>query len=115
MTHVYRFDWDQMFEDYDVPIHLRDGLRRYLEDGIRPGDFLCAVITCDLREAVTRCAPPVTAEHVFGLVQLLIEQAPAPAWGSRVNLKSWCLTTTHPPMPDDLDMYSRCEHVKEPS
>ena len=35
-----------------IPAHMQDGLKRYVIDRLRPGDFLTAVIMNDLRNAV---------------------------------------------------------------
>ena len=38
---------------YDgLPVGLRDGMRRYIEDGVEPGGFLTAVLANNLRDAV---------------------------------------------------------------
>lgn len=81
-------DYDPSKMDELVPAHLRDGLARYLEDGIEPGSGLMAILCNDLRGAVGR----LDIKAIAGLqstVVFLTNFVPAPAWGSEANVKSW--------------------------
>ena len=74
------------FESY--PGGTVDGAKRWIEDGIIPGDFLKAVIENDLTEA---CA----LADQFNLILLtkIVEwwwiEAPAACWGSPEKVKNW--------------------------
>ena len=81
----------------DVPEHLGGGLVRYFRDGILPGGFLQAVLCNDLRQA-TRRGDPWALRRLADLVDVLVEVAPAAAWGSRDAVLAW--TTT----PDRLEI-----------
>ena len=72
-----------------MPHHLHGGLVRYFSDGILPGGFLQAVLCNDLREAVLRAAPDITAASLFAIIVYLNTFAPAQAWGSRAAVLAW--------------------------
>lgn len=80
----------------EVPVHLRDGLLRYLSDGLLPGGLLQAVLCNDLAHAVERAAPGAVFA-LAPLVAFLRWHVPASAWGSRTAVLAW--TTT----PDRLE------------
>jgi len=40
--------------EYYIPERMMGGINRYINDGIKPGDFLCAVIDNDLRDSCGR-------------------------------------------------------------
>lgn len=70
----------------DIPSNLQEGLVRYFLDGIRPGDFLLAVLKNDLRDAVSRAVDP----SVLGpLVMWLNNCVPAPSWGDARAVEAW--------------------------
>lgn len=75
-----------------VPEHLRDGLVRWVEEGLLPGDFLLAVLTNNLRESVGR-ADRYSLEALPQLVIWLHNFAPAAVWGSHERVQiyaQWC-------------------------
>lgn len=71
-----------------VPEHLRPGLARYLEEGIRPGSFLSAVLENDLLGAVMY-ADDVSRAAIPNVVRYLANHAPASAWGSPMAVSQW--------------------------
>lgn len=73
-----------------IPAHLRDGLVRYFDRGIEPGQFLTAVLSNDLRAAIMHG----DAEALAGLphiVRCLWNRAPGNAWGSPEIVRQWRL------------------------
>ncbi len=74
--------------DYDrLPERLRGGMRRYVEDGIPPGDFLQACLANDLVEAIGR-ADTKEGFYVHAVVMFLYNELPSRSspisiWGSR--------------------------------
>lgn len=75
--------------DYtDLPSHLRPGLKRYLEDGILPGDFLRAVIRNDLREAVLR-ADKDSLVALPQIVRWFIWNTPPESYGNVEKMEDW--------------------------
>jgi hypothetical protein len=74
---------------YDMlPASLREGIRRYLEEHILPGDFLQAVLKNDLREAALR-ADDDNRKWVADLALWLHLYAPDQSWGSPGQLRWW--------------------------
>lgn len=65
-----------------------DSIKRYIELGIPPGDFLWAVLTNDLREAFGR-ADEGNIRAMFEIVCWLWNYAPAMCWGDEERVKNW--------------------------
>jgi len=72
----------------DVPPHLREGLKAYLIDRVRPGAFLSAVLTNNLTDAVLR-ADPASLGSLKDLVLFLHNYAPANSHGSSELFEAW--------------------------
>lgn len=71
-----------------IPARMQDALRRYVLEGIRPGDFLTAVICNDLRGAIGRADEensPLLRLYVLWLYNV----APAACWGSPDKMREW--------------------------
>lgn len=75
----------------DCPAHLRAGLQRYIEDGVKPGGALRSVL-CDtpLSIAVPRLDDETLA-GVRGLVAFLYTFSPSSCWGSPSKVDAWAL------------------------
>lgn len=72
-----------------VPKELHDGIVRYAAFRVpRPGHFMYAVLTNDLREACAR-ADVDCAAHLWDLVYFLGNYAPAGCWGSAEQVAEW--------------------------
>jgi len=69
--------------------HLRDGLRRYLEDRIETGGFLRSVLENDLAAAVAHAHPSLTMTQMKALTGLISETFPALSWGSPDRVAEW--------------------------
>ena len=65
-----------------------DGTKRWIEDGILPGDFLQAVIRNDLTEACAR-ADQYNIILLPEIVAWWYGEAPAASWGSPGRVKEW--------------------------
>jgi len=75
--------------DYSLlPEHLRDGMRRYVEHGIRPGHFLTAVLENDLLEAFNR-ADETSAYALKNIAEFLQCQLPMECYGSFEAVNRW--------------------------
>ena len=76
------------FRGRTIPTLAAEGLARYLDHHIRPGGFLCAVLSNDLAEALGR-ADDENAECLQAIVAYLYNEAPSPSWGSPEKFKAW--------------------------
>lgn len=71
-----------------VPHHLIGGIHRYFEDRIRPGSFLCAVLTNNLSDAVKK-GDMESLVSLISIVRWLQNFAPEESWGSVEALERW--------------------------
>lgn len=74
--------------DYSsLPAHMQEGARRYIEEGVQPGDFLMAVLENNFTQAATRAdwinnrAAPDWAWWLLDL--------PRQCWGSPEIVAAW--------------------------
>ncbi len=74
-----------------IPQRILDGLSRYIKDHIPTGQFLHAVLTNDLTEAVGRADDECTLA-LPAIVKWLYNEAPATCWGSPEKVKQWLAT-----------------------
>lgn len=75
--------------DYSIlPEHCRGGMRRYVEDGLMPGDFLTAVLENNLVEAFAR-ADDINIHRLFDYANFLYNELPISAWGSPEKVERW--------------------------
>jgi hypothetical protein len=75
-------DWEK------VPAHLRKGLRAYLVERRRPGQFLSALLRNDLADTVLR-ADDDSVAALRDLVLFLHNCAPGPSHGSEAVFEAW--------------------------
>lgn len=75
-------------ETVAVPRHLRDGLVRYIVDGIRPGSFLCAVLANDLLSAVS-LGDPESLAGLKPLMLFIVNEAPNSGVRSYENIAAF--------------------------
>lgn len=71
-----------------LPEGLRGGMKRYIENGIKPGDFLQAVICNKLRESFAR-ADFVNSVRMYDIVEFLYGEAPSTCCGSVEIMNDW--------------------------
>lgn len=76
------------FRDFYIPDRMQEGITRYLESGIAPGDFLTAVICNDLADAVGR-ADAENIGNIPAFVAYFNNEAPANSWGSEALMLEW--------------------------
>lgn len=75
--------------DYSgLPESLREGARRWIEHGVVPGHFLCAVIKNDLRESFAR-ADDANLLQMQDIVRWWYNEAPGSCWGSAERFDAW--------------------------
>lgn len=71
-----------------LPEHMRDGMKLYLEERIEPGGFMYAVLTNDLREAVSR-ADATNLRYLTNIVSYCYNEIPSVCWGSVERVNRW--------------------------
>ncbi len=72
-----------------LPEHLRDGMQRYIEQGVRPGSFLCSCIDNNALEASTRAADTATLLALPDIMKFLFNDCPQDCWGSPSKREAW--------------------------
>lgn len=76
------------FREFHIPDRMMGGITRWIENGIQPGDFLWAVITNDLKDAVGR-ADDENLRNLPAYVSYFYNEAPAACWGSPEKAAAW--------------------------
>jgi hypothetical protein len=71
-----------------VPEHLRDGLRRYVDEHLLPGQFLTAVLANDLFDALGR-ADIKSRAGLYDVVAFLYNHAPGGCYGNAERVSRW--------------------------
>ncbi len=79
---------DIKFQINGLPTRMWGGVKRYLENGIPPGDFLQAVISNDLKEAINR-ADDQNINLLPNYVRFFYNDVPMGCWGSPDNYANW--------------------------
>ena len=76
------------FYGFEIPDYMAGGVDRYISDGIPPGDFLTAIISNDLKEAVGR-ADDINMANIPAYVGYFYNESPVSCWGSEKNIAAW--------------------------
>lgn len=71
-----------------LPGHMRGGMQKYIEDGIRPGDFLLAVLRNDLVGAA-KLADEINLRRLHDFAEFLYNEAPIACWGNKEAIDEW--------------------------
>lgn len=71
-----------------IPLALREGLFRYVSNGVKPGDFLTAVLENNLKMAYW-LADPNSRTAIPHIIQYLHWEAPSECHGSPEKVKAW--------------------------
>lgn len=71
-----------------IPEHCRVGMRRYIDEHIRPGGFLSAVLSNDLMSAL-RTADELNSVCLGKYAKFLHYYAPQDCYGSREKVAAW--------------------------
>ena len=78
-----------------LPEHLRAGMKRYVEHGIRPGSFLCAIIENDLVQAYSR-GDETSLRSMPQIMYFVMTELPSKAFGSPDRVNDWIAATFKP-------------------
>lgn len=76
------------FRGFYIPPRMMDSLQRYIENHIKPGSFLSAVIQNNLKRACDY-ADDENLENLPAYVGFLVNQAPLGCWGNLDNFINW--------------------------
>ena len=71
-----------------IPKRMMPGIKRYVENGIKPGDFLTAVIQNNLLMAY-RCADSENIKNIPAYIAYFYNKCPMGCWGSPEKMKNW--------------------------
>jgi hypothetical protein len=71
-----------------IPEHTLQALDDYIISGLEPGGFLTAVLSNDLKGAVTH-ADRWNQNNLADTVKFIANCAPASCWGSREQMTKW--------------------------
>ena len=74
-----------------LPEHCREGLYRYIVYGMKPGNFLTAVISNNFVDAVSM-ADHVNLPRLKDYAIFLVADAPSGCWGSEAQVAYWIST-----------------------
>lgn len=77
-----------MYRSYYIPLRMMPGIRRYIEDGIMPGDFLTAIFENDLVHSMG-LADDENLENIPAYASYLYNEVPQSCWGSKKIVKDW--------------------------
>lgn len=76
-------------KDYtSIPDHMREGLERYVDDGIPGGSFLMSVLENDFLGVITK-ADSINKVFFYKWAMVLANEIPVMCWGSRERVDSW--------------------------
>lgn len=71
-----------------IPPRIMAGLRRYVDDHLQPGHFLCMVLQNDLFGAVGRADDEAQAA-LPSIVGWIYNEAPSECWGDQRAVAAW--------------------------
>ncbi len=76
------------FGAFYIPERMLGGIKRYVEDGLRPGRFLTAVIENDF---FTACgfADDENMSNLPAYAAYFYNEAPSNCWGSKEKMNAW--------------------------
>ena len=72
----------------NLPLHMQDGARLYVEHGVQPGSFLTAVICNDLLQSLGK-ADDINRAAIWDWCNFFYNDAPSTCWGSPAKMDAW--------------------------
>ena len=72
-----------------VPVHLRPGLRRYIEEGVRSGDALWSILCNAPAFEVAARVDDMVLPRLREIYSFLYGYAPSDCWGSEAKCQAW--------------------------
>lgn len=77
-----------MSNKYGCPEEIVESLKRYVEDRVKPGGFLTAVLCNDLFGAAER-ADKVNGTLLHNICMYIYWEIPDNCWGSKEKVEKW--------------------------
>jgi hypothetical protein len=71
-----------------LPPHMHDSIMNYVLHRLEPGDFMYAVLTNNLKEAVVH-ADHINKDSLVGWVEFCMWYLPSICWGSPQRVNAW--------------------------
>jgi len=71
-----------------LPEHMQEGMKRYVEYGVNPGDFLYHIICNDFVHALVH-ADQINMARIVDYAKFLYFEAPSGCWGSVEKVNNW--------------------------
>jgi len=76
------------FREWHIPERMMPGIRRYIDQGIYPGDFLTKIFENDLVGALEE-ADEENLRNIQAYASYLYSKTPINCWGSEQIVKRW--------------------------
>ena len=76
------------FRSWYISESMMDGIKRYIDNRIKPGKFLTAVIQNNFSEAVGQ-ADHININNLPAFACYFYNEAPSPCWGSPEKMAAW--------------------------
>ena len=83
-----QYDRYYTLPNLNIPVDMWGPIQRWVDEGIKPGDFLGSVIKNDLRKACMY-ADIRNQSLIFNYVTWFYNHAPSGCWGSEENYNAW--------------------------
>jgi len=89
MEEIYKEEQMKYDMNYSlIPEHMREGIKRYLENGIRLGSFLNAVLENNLVQSIA-LADEINITKIVDWAKFLYNEMPMGSWGSKEKVNAW--------------------------
>ena len=77
-----------MIDLTSIPEYMKHGVMSYVENGVKPGDFLCAVLCNNLADAAAH-ADDTNKHYLYEWGYILHCELPHDCWGSKKIMDEW--------------------------
>ncbi|MCK4498935.1 hypothetical protein KAU11_00385 [Candidatus Babeliales bacterium] len=76
------------FMNFYIPDYMMQSIQLYVEQRIKPGSFLCAVICNNLGDAVGQ-ADNININNLPAYAAYFYNEVPSLCWGSKEKMDAW--------------------------